>query len=169
MPALIVDSAFCARELEALLPTSASRAPAAAVERALRAALCRGASGALPVASPLRARVWRSLLGLPDDLDEAALSARAAAVACDLPNQRVVRVDAERTRWASREAARDAAAAAGGDAPPPPAPADLAAFHARVARLLTDKHMSEIEAIIQSKPEEYDGFGGAGARELDTI
>jgi voltage-dependent potassium channel beta subunit len=39
----------------------------------------------------------------------------------------------------------------------------------RVARLLTDKHMSEIEAIIQSKPEEYDGFGGAGARELDTI
>jgi voltage-dependent potassium channel beta subunit len=39
----------------------------------------------------------------------------------------------------------------------------------RVARLLTDKHMGEIEAILDSKPAKYQGYGGAGMRPLDTI
>jgi len=51
-----------------------------------------------PLPVPLRLPVWRSLLGVPVDLDEDALSARIATVALDLPNQRVIRVDAERTR-----------------------------------------------------------------------
>lgn len=39
----------------------------------------------------------------------------------------------------------------------------------RVARLMTDEHMEQIEAIIQSKPAPYNGYGGHGMRPLDTI
>jgi voltage-dependent potassium channel beta subunit len=39
----------------------------------------------------------------------------------------------------------------------------------RVARLLTDAHMEQIETIIGSKPTKYQGYGGGGMRALDTI
>ena len=39
----------------------------------------------------------------------------------------------------------------------------------RVARLLTDKHMAEIDAIVKSKPLQYMGFGGGGMRSIDTL
>jgi hypothetical protein len=45
-----------------------------------------------------RVRVWSALLGVPPGLDVAAEEAAVAATVLDLPNQRVVKVDAERTR-----------------------------------------------------------------------
>lgn len=66
----------------------------------------------------LRVPIWRRVLGIPRDLDEEALSEEISKVEMDLPNQRVIRVDAERTR---------------GDQP---AFADLK-MQARIQRLLT--------------------------------
>jgi len=39
----------------------------------------------------------------------------------------------------------------------------------RIAKLLTEKHLNEIEVIIGSKPNQYQGYGGGGMRPLDTI
>ena len=38
-----------------------------------------------------------------------------------------------------------------------------------VARRLTPQHMEAIEAIAESKPDAYGGYGGAGMRDINTL
>ena len=38
-----------------------------------------------------------------------------------------------------------------------------------VARRLTPQHMETIEAIAESKPDAYGGYGGAGMRDINTL
>lgn len=38
-----------------------------------------------------------------------------------------------------------------------------------VARALTDEHMARIEEILDNRPDDYQGWGGAGMRGLDTL
>jgi aryl-alcohol dehydrogenase-like predicted oxidoreductase len=39
----------------------------------------------------------------------------------------------------------------------------------RVVAQLTDKHMEQIEGVLGNKPYSYQGWGGDGARGIDTI
>ena len=38
-----------------------------------------------------------------------------------------------------------------------------------VARRLTPQHIAAIEAIAESKPDAYGGYGGAGMRDINTL
>lgn len=64
------------------------------LEHTVRLYIAHG--GSIP--SALRFQVWKHLLAVPLDLNEAEEQAAIDNVPLDLPNQRVIRVDAERTR-----------------------------------------------------------------------